>query len=286
MKSLSYLLKDIVRLLLAVPHRLSGRHFLHSPKTSSMALVLGNGPSIHTDSERIRDLIREGATDLYCVNSFPVSEEFLDLKPRHLILADPGFWKSDVTGEYKRIQDSLFKALENESRDFMVNIYLPAQARKSTELIRRYEAANARVYYFNSNPWRTPFLKWTAYQTNLAAPIIQNVIIGALYIAIAKKHRTVVLFGADHSWHKQMVIRSDNVLCFKNDHFFDEGTYKPFFKDVTEKDSFTLKEWYQVLVIMFTAYEELLLLGCRINSKIYNLSSESFIDVFPRKMDP
>jgi hypothetical protein len=277
-------LKQCYRLIGAIRARAKGSHFCKMKSGSPVALVLGNGPSLNADLSKILEIIEQNkGLDIYCVNSFPTTRYFNQLKPQHIVLADPGFWQDDLKSDFLESRENLLKTLSDSHRDNVVNIYLPQLASRQLQTISRYRSiSNCNIFFYNTNSWSFRFLKNVFYRWNIAVPIIQNVLVAALYFPLVRGAKKVYLFGADHSWVKNMVLRDDNVLCFEYEHFFGEKRLKPFYKDVLCTTTFTLKEYFKATYIEFEALEEIQNFSNSMRAQILNLSSRTFIDTFKR----
>lgn len=280
------LAKNLVRLAQSALLRLKSDHISHAPKGAVTAIVIGNGPSLRKDVAKMNELaqLHAGRVSIYCVNSFPSTDLFRTLRPENLVLADHAFWSTDVNGRFLKSQRDLLEALSDPSRDFNLSIFLPSNARNSTIVEDQFQKLpRVKIYFFNAYVWRFGFLRTYLQSKNLAAPTVQNVMIGALYVALLRGAKKIYAFGLEQSFHLSTVLRNDNVLCFKYRRFYTDEEIFPFYKDPSEKTTFTVKEFFQVMVTTFESFQQLATLAQRLNSKIINLTSNTFVDTFKRE---
>jgi hypothetical protein len=122
------------------------------------------------------------------------------------------------------------------------------------------------------------------YRLNLGAPILQNTLIAGIFFALNMGFRKIYIFGADHSWLEETVMRNDNVLCIRQGyHFFDRDDQElvPNRKS-NQGEVFKMHEFLKALSITFEGYIFLEDYALRIGAKVYNASSKSYIDAFER----
>ncbi len=99
-------------------------------------IVLGNGPSLRTDLESIRRLTRS-IESIFCVNSFALTPEYLDLRPSHYVLLDPGLWYPGFR-RWSSIGEPIANAIAERS-DWPLTLFLPVEARGGDGCIIRTE---------------------------------------------------------------------------------------------------------------------------------------------------
>ena len=88
------------------------------------------------------------------------------------------------------------------------------------------------------------------------------------------------LFGCDHSWHKDLVVKSDNTLIDKNNHFYDlnEDSQAPIDSNIEGSECFS--SWAN----SFKIHSELERYAKFLNIKIFNYSgNDSYVDAYERR---
>ncbi|RZJ63326.1 MAG: hypothetical protein EOO47_28675 [Flavobacterium sp.] len=94
------------------------------------------------------------------------------------------------------------------------------------------------------------------------------------------------LLGADHTWHENLVVNNDNVLCIKDVHYYDrnqEVNIKPFYKGLYTKETFSVAEIFENWMKVFKGYEAIAKYATYCSSSVINASDISFIDAFERR---
>jgi hypothetical protein len=248
-------------------------------------IVLGNGPSLRTDLESIRRLTRS-IESIFCVNSFALTPEYLDLRPSHYVLLDPGLWYPGFR-RWSSIGEPIANAIAERS-DWPLTLFLPVEARGGDGCIIRNPKVTVRFYN------RTPVtglrtFEHFAYRVGLGQPRPQNVLCAAIFIALNLGCKRLFVFGADHSWHTSLIITDDNLVCMKQPHFYEgdcDVTLEPIYKNPFDKVPYTLAELLGAWANVFRSYEKLERYSHSIDAKIWNCGSLSFIDAFERLRDP
>jgi hypothetical protein len=246
---------------------------------ANSCIVLGNGPSLKTSLEKHPDFFTKHS--LVCVNSFSITEEYTTLKPTYYVILDPGFWFGESDLVLKTINGIKTKTT------WTVHLLVP-QLAKESKLIKELgkQNTNVKITYFNYTVYKgAKGLGNWLFKRNLAMPQSQNVLVASLFLSVNIGFKEIYLFGADHTWHENLLVNDDNVLCFKDSHFYDKDgniSYKPFYKGIHLKETFTMSEILITFAKIFAGYEAMNEYAkCR-NSKILNASEVTFIDAFER----
>jgi hypothetical protein len=248
-------------------------------------VILGNGPSLKNSlKETSLNFIK--ARKKFCVNDAVISDEFNALKPEYVVFMDQAYI-SPKTAEpnlsrYKKEEQILSKA------DWEIKIFMPIGAKLWNHFIEvPLKNKNVKIIYINSNmsQFEDEQDKFIEYKQNISMPRITNVLISSLYIAINAGYKKIYLYGADHSWHESINIRADNVVCYKDRHFYDKKevtTCTPVYKNPECNITFTMAELFTMFGYNFASYMELERYSIYMGAKIYNASNISFIDAFER----
>lgn len=247
---------------------------------SQKCIVLANGPSLKLSLEKHPDFFKEHP--LVCVNTFSITEEYTILKPKHYVILDPFFWK----GSTEVIRNTI-KAIE-EKTSWPMDLLVPQHAVQSGVFNSlQKKNPNINIALFNYTVFKG--FRSAAhyfYRKNLAMPQSPNVSIASLFLSVNMGYKEVHLVGADHTWHENLHVNDENILCTRNVHFYDSApvtTYVPFLKEGRPDETQKTYEFFDIwsrtfygyfLVSAYAKYH-----GCR----IVNASEVSFIDAFERK---
>lgn len=254
-------------------------------KQNEECLILGNGPSL------VRDLkgsdINLSDKTLICVNFFANSDLYLDLKPSVYVFLDPIFWANSNRHELRDqkvidICNELFERISSTTT-WPLEIYAP-HALKKSDLFKKCKNNQITFRFFNSIPSQgfDSFVRFSL-QHGLGLLKAANVMIPAIHYAIISGFKTVYLSGVDHSWLNSITVSEDCVLQMAQPHFDDkELKYKPLYLLPTDKSPAKLHELLEVYSHVFRNYWILSDLASRNQSRVLNLTNESFIDAFPK----
>jgi Protein of unknown function DUF115 len=242
-------------------------------------IVLGNGPSLKTSLEKHPDFFKQHT--LFCVNSFSITPEYTLLKPAYYVILDPGFWY----GESEVVVNTI--ASLKSKTTWTVHLLVPHEAKKSANFreIEKHNS-NIKISYFNYTVYKGfQNIGFWLFDRNMAMPQSQNVLVATLFLSMNTGFKEVYLFGADHGWHESLHVNDDNVLCFKDTHFYDgkeQPSYRPFYKGIHLKETFTMHEILVTFGKIFLGYMMMNDYAKHRKTKIFNASETSFIDAFER----
>ena len=187
-------------------------------------VVLANGPSLKKTfaSKKIYEFIKKRKK--FCVNAFVFSDEFFKLKPEYICFADLVFWSHKLRAKIQKFVDGIYNKLL--AIDWQVIIFMPKYAENWNFIIdlpKRNQ--NIKIIYINtatSLHKKENLARFIEYKENQATPLIHNVALLAIYLSINIGFKNVYLFGLDHSWHENITVRNDNVVCIVDKHFYDK----------------------------------------------------------------
>ena len=256
--------------------------------TNKDIVVLGNGPSLKdtfNNEEKLR-FIKE--KDIFVVNSFVNDNMFYILKPKYLCFMDPKFWATERCATIKKSHDIILEKLSKVTWNLI--IFMPSQARE-TNVFKTLIKENKFIQfiYINSScpKIEDENIRHSMYKQNLAMPRPQNVLVACLYLAINLNYKNIFLFGADHSWHLDLIVNINNIPCVAQKHFYDNEKveYIPVYKDGEHTIHFSIKELFEAWMSVHESYEILEKYSRYMGAKIYNLSDFSCIDAFDRNFN-
>ena len=247
-------------------------------------IVLGNGPSLKEYlNSHVDEMISK---DIICCNEFAHSEYYAVLKPKYYVLVDPAYWRNSPD---KSINETIAYTVHQISArtSWPMTIFIKSAGRRHNHFKQIPEInQNVRIVYIYTNTIDGPsFLKHYFYKKNLAMPSLYNVLGYSIFLGINMGYKKIMLLGADHSWHKGLVIKEDNILYLRDAHFFDknEAAEKPFFVDSFKSRTFKLHEILSALSRTFEGYHSLRDYARHMKVHVLNLTIDSSIDAFERK---
>lgn len=253
---------------------LSGKRekFVEEPDKS--VLIMGNGPSLaNTDIEKIL----EKKPYVACVNFFPAKDKrFMEIKPEFLCLFDPIFFKQTPSSEEKKKE--LFDILEKV--DWPLKIICTQGHRLSVQNENISYAHIASYSYYGEGLRK---FRHFLYRHNLTNCGLQNVMIGAGYYFVSKKMKEIYLAGLDMSEFKMLYVGEENEVYVAAQHHYGNEKIKH-----SELGLFKRGEFYKLLGCYVTMFEQFYGLEKYAKSqgvKVYNLTPESYVDVFEKRTD-
>ncbi len=241
-------------------------------------VILGNGPSLAHSLIEYASILNK--YQLIAVNSFALTDEYTVLKPSYYVLHDPAFWTTEHD-----LPERVFNAIKLKT-EWPIIIYIPSKAKKS-KAIHKLTADNIQIVFYNYTVYKGfKNLGHYFFKRNLAMPQSQNVMVACLFLAINAGFRDIYILGADHTWHENLVVDDNNILCLKDVHFYDKGAeikLKPFRKGLNVEETFRVSEIFEVWSKVFRGYETIAVYAKLKGANIYNSSKISFIDSFERR---
>ncbi len=247
-------------------------------------VVIGNGPSLASTLENNIDFFKN--KKLFCVNSFAESEYYEKLMPEFYVLADPNFWLQNVSEESKKPIEKTVDAIE-EKTYWDLTILLPLRAKRwNCFLNLAKQKSNIKICYYPISGDNIISVKqFNLYEKNITAPIWQNVLIAATFISLNLNFKTIFLVGADMSFHEEIVVDENNVLCIAARHFYDNKemiTLRPMYSSIKNNKVTRVETFFTALATIFKGFDTMEAYAQYKKAKIYNATSKSYIDSFER----
>lgn len=248
----------------------------------SCCYIFGNGPSLKNDISSRLDFFSQ--QELFVVNHFAKDELYVKLEPKFYVFADEAFW---ITNENLEVQKKINETLESIKNRTSWNLYIlvPWQAKQKIKFFF-INNKNIKIIAYN----RTPisgfrFFKYWAYRRNLGMPHAQTVLNATIVNAINMGYVEINVMGCDHSWHRNLYLREDNVLCFVDDHFYDQITpeSKPLVEYLNTDISPKVHEQLYASAKALETHHLINEYAEHIHVKIFNRSSVTFVDAYERK---
>ena len=265
------------------------KFFILSKKTNFKKLqpdnkevvVLGNGPSL---SKMITEhsCFLEGR-DVVSVNYFPSSDLYEKIKPKYLISSAEELFLENVDDIYVKNSNKLFQQI-NEKTTWPVICFFPFIAKKYNRWQKIIaDNKNISVYYYNKTPIEgfKVFRQWS-FNRKLGMARPHNVLIPCISIMMWLGYKKIYLWGADHSWLKDISVDENNNALVNQKHFYDEGKSKPETMKQGGKGKRRLHEILYKFMTSFREYFDVLDYAKDNNTEILNCTKGSFIDAFKR----
>jgi hypothetical protein len=272
-KSLLSLLKVLVRSNLFLPKL--------STSTSKKCFILGNGPSLKTALNLHSPELAKHT--LLCVNNFPNTVYFTQLKPVYYLFVASGYYNPESIKHEQDTRDAILKALV-ENTSWPLTIFCPAAARKNSKFcayLRQNE--NLHLDFFNTTPIEgLDFVNKLFFKLGLGMPRPHNVLIPSIMIAINKGFKQINLLGADHSWLPLISVNDKNEALVNQQHFYKDKSESNG-KMYKKGEPRSLHQILEKFMLSFRAYFVLKDFAASLGVKIYNCTPNSFIDAFERK---
>ena len=262
-----------------------------SARPGQECVLLGNGPSLKDFLAKYPSFLK--GKEVFCVNYFVRTEEFLIIKPAYYVLIAPDFWKEDEKEGWKKERYRIFEALA-ERTQWKMELFVPALAKKHQEwksIIKKNKYI--RIYYINNTPVEgLPTLNHYFFSRWWGMPRPHNVLVATLYIALNMRFRKIYIAGADHSWMQEIVVGQDNRVFLSQKHFYDSQLEKdtpyqntpkakPMYVGTSSRER-RLHEILHKFYYSFRSYWELKDYADHLHIKVFNVTEGSYIDAFDR----
>lgn len=253
-----------------IVYRNSGVKYKKTPRRECK--ILGNGPSLKAVLENEISSFED--SDVFVVNGFATGEYFNVIKPKHYVIVDSNAFIEPFSDYFVQFQGDIIKAFT--AMDWDMCFYAPVQQKKSY-FIKKIESlgnSHIKIVYINTIPVEGP--KWfrnAVCKTGWAMPKTWNILNAVICLALNQGYKKIAIYGADHSWIKDIFINEKNQLCNWNSHFHGKDDYF-----VMEKGS--LEEGLLSFAMCLKSYRYLNEYAGSIGATIVNRTKGSYLDVF------
>lgn len=251
-------------------------------KQHKKVAVLGNGPSLKTDRERIKNVVE--SYDFICVNNFCDDALYTTLKPKSYVFLDAYFFSENAHPDWIERRNKTFEQIE-KTTSWPMKIFLPHNA---DEYILRFYIKNKNIEIIKMRTqslFRDKYspLVGKLYDSGLYGPPQINVLIYGVYLAIKAKYSEIYVFGADLSFHNDVFVdQKNNDLFITFKHFNEEDKVEVLTKNPDKLIKWKMSELLQMSANTFYAHEVINEYAKTKNIKIYNASNQSLIDAYER----
>ncbi|GJM28680.1 MAG: hypothetical protein DHS20C17_13150 [Cyclobacteriaceae bacterium] len=276
LSNLGSVITTIIRVLLLSNWRVQ----LNKP-IADECVILANGPSLGDQINEHRQFLKN--KDLICVNHFPSTGFYKELKPAFYVTSAPDLWLDQIDEFFVKQSNGLFKTMAGDTHWPLV-FHIPYEARK----FRRWQnllKSNPKIkfVFYNNTPiegWK--WFRHLCFRMNLGMPRPHNVLIPCLTHTINMGYRRIYLWGADHSWLSEISVDQKNQVLINQKHFYDSKTSvgKPLDKRGVGQRN--MPELLTKFVHAFNGYFVLREYAESLGITILNATPGSFIDAFER----
>lgn len=281
------LMSNTTKTLLSLARILKNYRLSHFPSLTQAddneIHILGNGPSLKSDLVAGNFLFNN--KKCMCVNDFAKSDYFETVKPVYYVLIDPDYWRQNSLSTLIRTREEVY-TLINDKTTWDMALILPMHARSHYDWTQRFDNRKVRIHFFNAIPISGfKALNHFLYKYNFGMPHAQNVLVAAIFIAINAGYKNIFLHGADHSWHEDIAVNDENIVCYKNKHFYDETenvSLTPWEKGDISGVTWKMHELLSALAKMFEGYHYVKAYADYRYARVFNASHKSHIDAFQR----
>ena len=253
------------------------------PKKYEKIQILGNGPSLNKDITQIVE--KRKNTSLMAVNGFASTNLFVKLKPDYYTIVDSVVFIPPKDERIKKFQESTIKAIIDKTKWEMIFL-VPFTAKKSY-FINKLEFMNPfiKIVYLKNIPFigGSKRINSFLFTNNMANPAFQNVLIAAISISLKMHFKKIIIWGADHSWHENLKLTKDNYIHRSDKHFFDkDDSGNLIILRKSNGSPVKVHEEFFNICNVLKVYHSLESFSKKLNCKIINLSSKTWIDAFDR----
>jgi hypothetical protein len=209
---------DSFRLVKALFYQLQRQHFKKEVKKEIQEhelVILANGPSLATVMDRFCEIKN---ADFCMVNLSPLTDIFWELKPKLLVTTDMSLYVHKDKDFSKNFRSKLQEV--NWALEYCVPFHYP------NWIIKEFKRNPfIKVSRYTTEPWSPELgffkkLRFRLYEKGVLAPNCSNVLIATIYVSILKGYKQMFLFGADHSWIKDVYVNDKNQVVHADKHYY------------------------------------------------------------------
>ena len=280
--------KDVLKLFLCYL-KLEEKSFSSFPYINAFsgqkAIVAGNGPSLNVLLEKYEKGEIQIDSNSFFVNMAPLSPLFYKIKPKHLCLSDFVFAR-DTEGRTDTVR-RMYDLLQNQV-DWDLTIYLGFTKKKyAKELISYSRITNPKIHFVILNRKHcsslSPVSRHFLYKKGWFMPEEGTVVNTAIYLALIEGYKEIDLYGIEHNMFLNLCMDDNHNLCIREKNFYDDSwTLRPVINDSNGTRAF-VHDYMFFIYIMFRSHYLLRQFADYLNTKIYNCTPGSMVDVYDFK---
>lgn len=246
--------------------------------------VLANGPSL---KKLLEDIEGNGGkymdAEFFVINDFVHDSHFTLIKPKYCVMSDPLFFVDTL---YSERGNNAMNALA-EKVSWQMILFVPFLHNESTYLDPVRRNPNIKIVAFHFIPYSgLESLRFYFYKRGLGNGEFGTVVLNALYIALILGYKTLYVYGIDHTFFNNIVVNNENVLCFKDKHFYEEETeLRPMichYPGMNNKP-YTMAQFIDEKASIFKGHLIMEKFAKAICATIINCTPNSLVDAYERK---
>ena len=248
----------------------------HLPKQTtipgSRVHVLGNGPGVGDSVKRFY----KSDDDIVMVNYAYKTDLFFELKPKYLVMIDPGFFDNNF--DYKTLEENMSKI------NWTLTLVTASHFCRRALIAKLIKHEYIKIKFIRTVPYTYAdgFSKFMSYlyKHNLAVSYFINVIEAAIYTAINEGYQTVYMHGVCANSVKDTKINASNEIIREDIHYYGKEI-----RNLTKEGVCALGRFYFIITCWRNFLKGAYLLEKYASEKkvsVYNCCEESMIDSFKR----
>lgn len=257
---------------------------LQAPKDRPI-YVLGNGPSLGDFINRLQtDYAQYENCEFFAVNDFVNDNVFDKIKPKYYALSDPMFFIDTI---YSKRGHGVIDALAQKV-NWPITLFIPIIFKRSDYLLPLRLNKNIRIVEMHRLGYTgLKSLRNWIFKKGLGNGEYGTVVLNAIYAALLCNFKTIYVHGIDHNFFDNIVVNQDNVLCYRDSHFYEtESQLRPMLKHyngVGEKaQPFRVYEFLLEKTSIFQGHEIMSQFADTLGAKIVNCTPNSLVDSYSR----
>lgn len=239
-------------------------------KQNKDCIVLGNGPSLHEvlTSNQLNTIDK----DIIAVNMFVNSEYFYIIRPRLYTIIDPAYF-SPKNERHLMMCNRLISEFNKLTWELF--LFIPKDYTKSSTIVK-IQNPLIHIVPLNITPISGfEFICYHLYKKNLGMPKTQTVLNAAIFCSLNIGYKRIFLYGADHTWTKDLFVNDENIVCYGDRHVYNTNL------SIIKKEG-RLDELLLAFSNMFKTHHLLRSYANKLGVKIINCTQNSFIDAYER----
>lgn len=231
------------------------------------------------------NLAARGRYTISFVNSASLSPAFLTLRPERFFLIDPAFYRDLTEGrrlETTKAEIEQTLALIANATDWPMTVVVPWHYQNSPAARRLRSNPNIAIFglpVFDARSRSRTLKKW-GLGVGILNPVYRNVLIAAVFYSLKAGHKRTILWGAHHTWLKDVEVDNKNRVLHSIRHTEGQQVGIP----LLDMDGAPrpYHDYLHQLAIVFEQYHVLQAYAAAHGQEILNATADSFIDAFPR----
>lgn len=252
----------------------SFEHFKRLPLAlSKTAYIFANGPSASLHFDEIKNLSKE-EYEVFVMNFFANTEDFLRIKPQNYCLVDPAFISEVNEEKIKNLLD-VFNTKVDWNMTLYVNYFRSTNTLKSLWQLTNPHINIVHINTISECKSFRNIMNW-CYDHNLASPIIGTVLSLCIFVGIKRKFKEIRLYGVEHSFFKNIMVNEKNQVCNFEEHYYDKEI-------MVHPIKMNMAEYIQDKLIMFIGHNQLRTFADYKGVKIINCTPNSWIDSYEKE---